>query len=456
MNNSNISSDEQEYEQPVDSQLPSNTNMFTNDQEFNQPADELLQDPNGSLNVEELGQSEASLDEVTPYRLRGPYIKKMETPNLFSGAPPIPGTARDLAIGEAPDEYKVELGDTLIDICDQLIDEPGYWPKLWSLNPYIKNPHFIFPGMKLRFFMGSEETPPFLQVVSEDDLLPVNSGDLKEDEVLNTRVDKLFSKVRGEYEVPVISDDEIKRFPEIDEAFVKEGSIFRASSKEVIIPAFVFKEEVEALGTVVSGTSGSFLMDKGQNLVVEKEDGLELGQTLTVVRYSDELDHPATGDTVGYRYEFVAHLKTLEGFKEDEDLVSASVLRNRMGVRPGDILIPFRSVKRSVPSNYSSSEGGNHHIVGFDYPGSTIGGTGSFVFLDQNNGQLEVGSAVKLFQDVRRSALSADSLDLPETRKLVGDAYIVDNAGAVATALVLSDVSEIRTGDSTLSQVSTE
>jgi hypothetical protein len=86
--------------------------------------------------------------------------------NDFAGAPPLPGTVRALADGEAPEDYTIEEGDTLIDICDQLLDEPGYWPKLWSLNPEIKNPHFIFPLMHLRFYPGDDDVPPYLQFQS--------------------------------------------------------------------------------------------------------------------------------------------------------------------------------------------------------------------------------------------------------------------------------------------------
>ena len=43
----------------------------------------------------------------------------------------MPGTLRVLSEEEAPEEYIVEPGDTLFDICDQLLDEGSYWPKLW-------------------------------------------------------------------------------------------------------------------------------------------------------------------------------------------------------------------------------------------------------------------------------------------------------------------------------------
>ena len=112
------------------------------------------------------GQEELQPTAAAPLTRDAPPLPP---PNEFAGAPPIPGTMRAMAEGEAPEEYQVEPGDNLYDICDQLLDEAGYWPKLWALNPDIKNPHFIFPNMRLRFYAGDDETPPYLQVVSEDE-----------------------------------------------------------------------------------------------------------------------------------------------------------------------------------------------------------------------------------------------------------------------------------------------
>ena len=57
-------------------------------------------------------------------------------------------------------EYIIVKGDTLWDICDRLLDNPWYWPKLWKLNTYIENPHLIYPGDKLYFDEGSNRSYP--------------------------------------------------------------------------------------------------------------------------------------------------------------------------------------------------------------------------------------------------------------------------------------------------------
>ncbi len=49
-----------------------------------------------------------------------------------------------------PEVYVVKRGDTLWDICDHYYENPWQWPKLWSYNPEIRNPNWIYPGDQLR------------------------------------------------------------------------------------------------------------------------------------------------------------------------------------------------------------------------------------------------------------------------------------------------------------------
>lgn len=65
------------------------------------------------------------------------------------GAPGILSTSRAHA-AVVPDIHVVSRGDTLWDLCARYFENPWYWPKVWSYNPQLQNPHWIYPGDQLR------------------------------------------------------------------------------------------------------------------------------------------------------------------------------------------------------------------------------------------------------------------------------------------------------------------
>jgi LysM domain len=52
--------------------------------------------------------------------------------------------------GETPYSHIVRRGDTLWGICGTYFQNPYQWPRIWSYNPQIHNPHWIYPGDEVR------------------------------------------------------------------------------------------------------------------------------------------------------------------------------------------------------------------------------------------------------------------------------------------------------------------
>ncbi|MCF8067901.1 MAG: LysM peptidoglycan-binding domain-containing protein [Desulfobacterales bacterium] len=53
---------------------------------------------------------------------------------------------------EAGFYYTVQKGDTLWDLSNQFFDSAWQWPELWQENNQIPNPHWIYPGNRIRLF----------------------------------------------------------------------------------------------------------------------------------------------------------------------------------------------------------------------------------------------------------------------------------------------------------------
>jgi hypothetical protein len=61
--------------------------------------------------------------------------------------------------GDVPYSHMVRRGDTLWGICGDAFENPYQWPRVWSYNPQIKNPHWIYPGDEIRLRDTSTTAP---------------------------------------------------------------------------------------------------------------------------------------------------------------------------------------------------------------------------------------------------------------------------------------------------------
>ena len=62
----------------------------------------------------------------------------------------LPEDGQSIALEQVPDIHLVRRGDTLWDLCNHYYQNPYAWPKVWSYNPQIANPHWIYPGDQVR------------------------------------------------------------------------------------------------------------------------------------------------------------------------------------------------------------------------------------------------------------------------------------------------------------------
>jgi hypothetical protein len=64
--------------------------------------------------------------------------------------------SRGTRVGADSRVHTVRRGDTLWDICEAYFRNPYQWPRIWSYNPEIENPHWIFPGEQIRLYAGAQ------------------------------------------------------------------------------------------------------------------------------------------------------------------------------------------------------------------------------------------------------------------------------------------------------------
>ena len=163
----------------------------------------------------------------------------------------------------APDTYTVERGDTLWDISALFLNEPWRWPELWSVNPDVRDPNLIYPGDVLYLRWNNGKPGVYLTSASR------------------AGVTKLSPKMRSE---PLTS-----AIPEIP--------------RDVIDP-FIANHRFETAvdrsmhPRVIGGAGGRLISGMGDSVYVA--GSLSRGvETYDVVRPSQELNDPKTGEPLG-------------------------------------------------------------------------------------------------------------------------------------------------------------
>ena len=425
-----------------------NNQLFGNDysqndyNQNNQDAyNENQQTNNQNINNQDSNENAEEDEEI-------PMVAPIGEPNEFSGAPATPNTLRFMAEGEAPEEYIVEYGDTLFDICSQLLGEGGYWPKLWSLNNYIKNPHFIWPGMRLRFYPGDEEDPPFIEILQGDEVVPIADGDDVDVDALVAEVVLPENETLEMLETEVIGRDDIEEAPDI---FETVGSPYNADQISVTLPGFIFAEENPASCMVLGGTLGEALVGEDRPFICDPEETLELGSTYTAIRYSGSIEDIDSGSSVGHQYQYVAQVKMTRELDGGEKYIGV-VSKSRLGLREGDIIVPYLSTKRrlSLSRDYSNPAvaDATAHIVGFDLLGQQIGGQGNLVFLDKgSNDGVSKGQLMKIEQSLQYFLLTYDIENPTADTVTVGYVRIIDTTDVASIGYIVYNDHEVFLGD---------
>ena len=197
-----------------------------------------------------------------------------------------------------PDEYVVQLGDTLWDIAARFLKDPWFWPEIWYVNPEIENPHLIYPGdvLGLVYIDGQ---PRITNVrASTFRLSP------------QVRVSPLSQAVAS------IPYDAVA-------AFLSTGVILE-------------KGQADTLPYMLETRGDHLIASAGNEIYVRGNDGDPMGTRYSLVKIGDPLYDPDDDRLVGYQGIFVA-----EGtLRRGGDPSTVALTDSKQEAVIGDRLIP--------------------------------------------------------------------------------------------------------------------
>lgn len=344
--------------------------------------------------------------------------------------------------GTFPDEYIVQPGDTLWDISDQLLDDPFWWPKLWSYNPGIINPHLIAPGMKIVFEASNGVLPPGLSLADNGDFLPVAVRDEDLGIVKNPLVES-WKELDG----TIVNPDEIP----VSDSFDIFGDLKVSASKYISIPGYLAGGAPQSFSEIAALNTHRWAASKGDIVYTEPSGGWAPGpgeKFLVVREQSPAKDSEGTDHTPGFWvYSGVVGVVG----RERTGRLRMIVEESKEGVRPGDRIVPFQDLLRPVLTKVDREPRETPAVVAAIGNGEqTLASLLDVVHLVGRTSELREGDIVTIYTHPSGALFPDEELEFARS----GFARIINVSGNTAMGVVIRIDREIALGSQTVAGLS--
>jgi hypothetical protein len=363
---------------------------------------------------------------------------------------PVPGT---------PDEYTIQKGDTLWDLSQKFLANPWYWPKIWSLNPSIENPHWIYPGNKLRIVPGEGGAQAPAEVQPETEAgIDATASNAPEEPPPGASPDTLVSP-------PVSPDLDVvsrnSREGRSSQSSVSVSGKVAFSPPPVITvraSGLVSPEEMRGSGTLEASFEEKEMLATYDTAYARfrGEVPAKPGDRMLIFRPLDAIVDPVSHRTLGRQTKTVGVAKVLS---IQGSQATVQIERTFEEVERGDRVRPWEAQQKRIAPKANSADVVGRIVQAVD-SGLTTYGEAHEVFIDRGSADgVEEGNTFAVVRhgdglsnagvtesytmgaQGRRSAKA----DVPEEN--VGLLLVVDTRDHLSTAIVVKSVRELQAGD---------
>jgi len=317
-----------------------------------------------------------------------------------------------LAARSEPAVYIIKKGDTLWGLSDRFMKDPYFWPDLWARNPEkILNPHFIYPGQRLKVYPDRIELESTAAPAAEK---PVTAGQA--------------------------APAAVPPAPAVNEPVVEERR-FNVNGGEGFIAGADFKP----VGFVIAGQYSRqiYAIDDVIYTDIGTERNGQVGDRFTVYKKHAPISHPVTNQILGYRVVPLGVVQLTEMAKKSSKAIITDTF---LEIEPGAALVPYKSMKKEVVLKAPEVDLSGYIVE--TRSGIQAIAAGDIAYIDLGSRQgLQPGNVLYVTRKakVEIKYFSMSDYDLPVD--VIGAVVAVEVADNSATVLVIKSIDTIYKGD---------
>ncbi|HEY4707193.1 MAG TPA: hypothetical protein VII64_07015 [Thermodesulfobacteriota bacterium] len=319
--------------------------------------------------------------------------------------------------------HKIVPRDTLWDITEKYLNDPFKWPGVWKLNPYIRNPHLIYPGNIVKI------TPDGIEILEP--------GDAKADALEKVPVEDkgestLVLEPEGEEAAAAVEAPAPPKAPTVkDQAIMRSG--------------FVSMKEFEGSGAVVAPRDERLFISKGDDVVLSFKEGSApaSGDRYLVYVTKKMIKHPETGKKLGYEVDILGSLKVTSADGTPVGTIDRSFKEIPAGAR----LKPWSELVTEV--EISDTDARVTGIIVMALESKENISAGDIVYIDKGSKDgLRSGNMMRIFRPVKNAADPMNAkkkVEMPPVE--LGTFVVLETGEASSTGLVVKSFNSIVWGD---------
>ncbi|MDJ0784071.1 MAG: LysM domain-containing protein [Desulfosarcinaceae bacterium] len=301
--------------------------------------------------------------------------------------------------------YTIQKGDTLWDLSQHFNDTPWMWPELWKENDQIPNPHWIYPGERIRLY---------------------HKSDLDRMQMFK----KMVSKPKAPAATPVTVDE--------------PSAFFRFSAMDQV--GFIRKAPLESSGTIFRVQDDQRMVSEGDTIYIKPPAHLKqeyvLGSKYTVYRTLKPVDTKDAVETFGTQYYLLGVVEIIQNHPQYS---LARIIRSFRDIKIKDQLMPYQS--RAIDLNLMPGVEGLESAVITSEEHTNIMGDNTIAFIDKGARENVYPGQQYMLYNQEEVALEPGSTEtIRLAPEYIGTLLVLHTEETTATVLITSAQRQVEPG----------